>query len=205
MTTHVQEVIRGWLGWCPHAELADNPAQRDTAGCPAPGADARERPPAADPMVTRSLENYHNTQVGIIFTLARVIGVIGTILDILANGITGFRSFSALILLPITALLLTSTTLTVIVSDRHVKVYHGPLAFRKTTIPLTGIVSVRVEKDARHTMNRAVWYFSPKRFTLERGVVIEQERGKTFWIGTDEPDVLVKAILTAKRGSNVHY
>jgi hypothetical protein len=149
-------------------------------------------------MATTRGERYRTTEVGIIFTAALIIGVLGTLFDILTHGISGFRVFSYLVLLPITSLLLTSTTLTVIVSDRQVIVYHGPLPFRKIAIPLAEIVSVRKETNDRLTFTGAVWYFSPKKFTSEKGVVIEQEGGKTFWIGTEEPEALVKAILSAQ-------
>jgi hypothetical protein len=202
---HFSEVIRDWLGWCPQARTFNDRKHRHATGSPDLSSGYPERPPSAALMGNIHGERYRNTQVGIIFTAALIIGVLGTLFNIITHGISGFRFFSILMLLPITALLLTSTTLTVIVSDRQVKVYHGPLAFRKIAISLTEIVSARNEKNARLTINRAAWYFSPKKFTFEKGVVIEQEGGKTFWIGTDEPDALVKAILSAQGECNAPH
>ena len=204
MTVKISEVIRERLGWCPNAGSFNGKGYQDTTDYPLPVISPPERPPSANLMKNRDNERYHNTQFGIIFSLALVIGVSGTIFDILTHGISGMRIVSVLFLLLMTGLLLTSTTLTVIVSDRLMKVYHGPVPLRKRIIPLSEIISVRVEEDARHTIKKAVWYLSPKRFTLEKGVVIKQSSGRTFWIGTDDPEVLVKAILSAQGGRDVH-
>jgi hypothetical protein len=95
-------------------------------------------------------------------------------------------------------LLLTSTTLTVIIVDNRIELFLGPLPLRKRTIPLSEIMSVRVENDARHTVRKAVWYLLPgAKLTTGEGLVIEQQGGRLFWIGSDEPEFLMKAIHSA--------
>jgi hypothetical protein len=197
MTARVSEVIRGWLGWCPNARAFSGLRHLDTIDYSLPVTDS-DKPPSPGFFGNLNTDRYRHTQIGTVLASCLVIGILGSIFDVLINGTSGLHAFNILFLFGMTGFLLTSTTLTVIIRDNHLEIFLGPLPLRKKRIPLSDIISVRVENDARHTVRKAVWYLLPGAgLAIGEGLVIEQNGGKTVWIGTDEPELLVKAIYSA--------
>lgn len=201
----IPDTLRQFMGWCPNSRVFGEKRCLDGTRYPVPVSGAKAKPPSARLHGKSGDEMYRHTQASIVFITALLVGFLGTLLEILTYGHPGIQAITVLAFLAITSILLTSTTLTVIVTGTLMKVYFGPLPIRIRTIPLSEIISARVEEDARHTIKKAVWYLAPGgEFPIRKGIVVEQRCGKTFWIGTDEPELLIKAISSAQEGSDVH-
>jgi uncharacterized membrane protein len=156
----ISDGIRRYLGWCPNARAFTQHQQMDATGFPVSVTES-EKPPSTGLFGKQNAEKYRHTQVGIVLTSCLIIGILGSIFDFFTNGIFGLRIVGIPFFLFMAGLLLTSTTLTVIIVDNRIELFLGPLPLRKRTIPLSEIMSVRVENDARHTVRKANWYLLP--------------------------------------------
>jgi len=84
-------------------------------------------------------------------------------------------------------------TLTVMVDDDALSIQYGPMTWGVKSWPISEIASVSVVKIPRNIISRS---FGGKIYDVSgsEGVAIGLTNGKTFRIGTDEPDEVRQAI-----------
>jgi len=190
----VSEVIGGWLGWCPNGHMM-NVKTRDTGyglsadspGMKSAGASGSEGAGAPD----RGM--YEHTQRGML-----IIGAVSAaiLLILTISVVTGFVWIVGMVLAILVFMLAIMSTLTVSVSSDRLQIRFGPVGLVRKEWLLSEIVSASVVTNS--------WYYGWGIRWTPRGplynvsgfqaVEVLLASGKTFRIGTDEPDALKAAI-----------
>lgn len=198
--TRVAEIIQKWTGWCPNAYRLEAKNSGDTGigfSDTNPLSKSPGQPGANGPKPWGKL--YEHTQRG--FVLVGTITVIFILLlsSLVLVGIDGIEKAAVIVLGILFVVMAICSTLTVSVSDVDLRIRFGPVGLIRKSWPLEGIVSVTTVKNP--------WYYGyglrytptgPLYNVWGRGAVeIMQHSGKTFRIGTDEPDHLKRAIEQA--------
>ncbi|HEX3002456.1 MAG TPA: hypothetical protein VHN82_08865, partial [Methanoregula sp.] len=201
----VAEVIRGWLGWCPNNHMMSAGA-RDTgygfsAGNPvtkshgAPGSEGSRVPDGG---------KYEHTQRGML-----IIGAVSAaiVLILTISLFAGFVWIVGIVIAILAFVLAICSTLTVSVSSGILRIRFGPVGLIQKTWALADIVSVRTVTNP--------WYYgwgirwTPHGILYNvsgfRAVEVLLSSGKTFRIGTDEPDSLKEAIEHASSPKSTEH
>ena len=201
MMTRISEAIHGWLGWCPNAQMirTKSGSGTDTAfgsgtisarSSGSPGSDGSGKPWSWW---------YEHTQQGalIIWSVLAV-----TVLLLVSMFWFGIVWVTALVLGIMIFVLAIMSTLTVSVCEDSLRIRFGPLALIRKSWLLADIVSVTTVTNP--------WYYGWGIRITPRGVLynisgfgaveVTLLNGKTFRVGTDEPETLRKAIENARAG-----
>jgi hypothetical protein len=193
----VSEVIRGWLGWCPNGHMM-NVKSRDT-GCSVSGGNLAVKIPGAsgsEGAGARDRDTYEHTQRGMLI-ISAVSAAIVLILTI--SVFAGFVLVVGMVVAILVFVLAIMSTLTVSVGSDRLRIRFGPVGLVRKEWLLSEIVSVRAVTNS--------WYYGWGIRWTPRGplynvsgfqaVEVLLVSGKTFRIGTDEPDALKAAIERA--------
>jgi len=193
----VSEVIRGWLGWCPNGHTM-NAKIRDTGYgfstgsrmIKSHGASGSEGAGAPD------RDTYEHTQRGTL-----IIGAVSAaiLLVLTISVFAGFVWIVGMVIAILAFVLAIMSTLTVSVGSNRLRIRFGPVGLIRKEWLLSEIVSASVVTNS--------WYYGWGIRWTPRGalynvsgfqaVEVLLSSGKTFRIGTDEPDALKAAIERA--------
>jgi len=190
----VSEVIRRWLGWCPNRHTMNAKARETGQGFSA-GSPVTKNPGSAGSAGSglSGGGKYEHTQRGTL-----IIGAVSAaIVLILAISLfAGFVWVSGMVVAILVFVLAICSTLTVSVGGESLRIRFGPVGLIQKNWPLSDIVSARVVTNS--------WYYGWGIRWTPRGplynvsgfqaVEVLLVSGKTFRIGTDEPDALKAAI-----------
>ena len=137
-------------------------------------------------------EIYHHTQVGVVMLVVLAFALAGLLW---AGTQEGWPAGLAGVLVAIAACLILFTTLTVHIADGVVAVRFGP-GLPRRAIPLAEIESARAVRNSwltgygiRRVGSGWLWNVSGR-----DAVEIKLANGRTFRIGTDEPEELLRAL-----------
>jgi hypothetical protein len=193
MITRISEIIHERTGWCPNAHALQ--ASRNYRDGPGPlSSRTEEKIPARtggakDPRNSR----YEHTQRGTL-----IIGAVSAaIIVILAiSSLAGFVWIVAIVLCIMVFVLAISSTLTVSLGDEELRIRFGPVGLIRKSWPLSEIVSVKTVTNPWYYGWGIRWTPHGTLYNVSgsRGVEILLSSGKTFRIGTDEPEALKAAI-----------
>lgn len=201
MMARVSDVIRGWLGWCPngHAIQAKKTGEPGTvflAGtAKVPGLEGAGDNGAGGP----SDKLYEHTQRGTILLVGGAAAILICLGSILFFGPALAAGLVIGILVFVLAIM---TWLTVSITDDHLKIHFGPVGFIRKEWLLSEIIT------ATPVTNQWVYGYGI-RWTPDgplynvagsHAVEILLQSGNKVRIGTDEPDVLCRALQRACMG-----
>jgi hypothetical protein len=193
------------MGWCPGVNMAKTKWSDDTAKDFSADNRRMESPRASGagrqgmPYIGR----YEHTQRG-----DMIIGLFAAVILLLLAVIIleGFEWIVLIVLGILTGVLLVGSTLTVTVAERGIRIRFGPVALIRKSWSLDEIESVIPVSNP--------WYYglgihwTPRGMLYNvsgfRGVEVRLYSGKTFRIGTDEPEALCYAIGQACAGKNTY-
>jgi len=150
--------------------------------------------------------NYKHTQIGylmITVTLAVLILFVWTYIIALAE-IPSYNSgpnFAITAIMTVTLIILTSfSTLQVIIDEKYLQIKFGYGIYQKKFL-LGDIISAKILKNhwyygwgIKRCLWQKMWIYNVSGFDA---VEIKMKNGKTYRIGTDEPDKLERAISSA--------
>lgn len=193
----VSEVIREWLGWCPNGHTI-NAKIRDTgygfsAGSlvtMSSGASGSEGAGAPDRDI------YEHTQRGMLI-IGAVSAAILMILTI--SVVTGFVWIVGMVVAILAFVLAIMSTLTVSVGSDRLQIRFGPVRLVRKEWLLSEIVSASVVTNSWYYGWGIRWTPHGPLYNVSgfQAVEVLLSSGKTFRIGTDEPDALKAAIERA--------
>ncbi len=199
MITRISDIVHGWLGWCPNANMIKAKSGGDAglsfrAGNPlakSPGPSGADRP--GKPWEWW----YEHTQRGALIIWAVTAAIIG----ILAmTYLFGMVWITALVLGIMIFALAICSTLTVSVCDDILRIRYGPLPLIRKSWPVAEIASAAAVTNSwyygwgiRWTPHG--WLYNVSGF---EAVEVRLLSGKTFRIGTDEPEALCRALEQAR-------
>lgn len=144
---------------------------------------------------------YEHTQKGLL-----IIGAVSvvTVIICVSMYLFGIVWVTAIVLAIMLFLLAIMSTLTVSICDADLRIHFGPIRVIRKSWPLGEIVSATAVTNP--------WYYGWGIRITPHGILYNisgygavellLENGKTFRIGTDEPDALCHAITTAKAAMN---
>lgn len=196
--TRIAEIIHGWLGWCPNGHMAKTGRYSDGGrGLPSSNLLPRSAglPGSGGPVDPWDL-HYEHTQPGYL-----LIGAIGATALFLTGTLILFgpELVQLLVLGSMIVVLAIMSRLKVSISKDMLMIRFGPVELIRQEWPLQEIVSVVPVKNP--------WYYGyGLRYTPHGplynvsgsgAVEIHLISGKTFRIGTDEPEALCAAVLQA--------
>jgi len=195
--TRVSEVIRGWLGWCPNGHTmnakARDPGYGFSAGSPViknPGSAGS----AGSGLPGRG--KYEHTQRGTL-----IIGAVSAaIVLILAISLfAGFVWIVGIVAAILVFVLAICSTLTVAVGGGKIRIRFGPVGLIQKEWLLPEIISVRAVTNPWYYGWGIRWTPQGPLYNVSgfHAVEVLLASGKTFRIGTDEPDTLRAAIERA--------
>ncbi len=144
-------------------------------------------------------ENYHHTQVGKVMVITFAVAFAALIW---VGAREGWPAGVVGVLLAVAACVILFTTLTVRIGDGTIEVHFG-LGLPRRTIPLDQIARARAVKNSWFTGYGVRWAGSGWLYNVSGrdAVELEFKNGRTFRIGTDEPDELLRALRRAGTGT----
>lgn len=193
----VSEVIRGWLGWCPNGHMM-NVKTRDTGygvsagslGMKSAGASGSEGAGAPHGGI------YEHTQRGIL-----IIGAVSAaiLLILTISVVTGFVWIVGMVVAILVFVLAIMSALTVSVGSDRLQIRFGPVGLVRKEWLLSEIVSASVVTNSWYYGWGIRWTPQGPLYNVSgfHAVEVLLASGKTFRIGTDEPDALKAAIERA--------
>jgi hypothetical protein len=190
----VSEVIRGWLGWCPNGHTM-NATSRDpgygfftgSQVMKSPGASGSEGAGGPDS------DTYEHTQKGSLIICAVSAAIILILALAYIFGPEWVALSVACILIVVLAIM---STLTVSISDGLLRIRFGPVGLIRKSWPVSEIVMVKtVTNSWYYGWGIRVTPYGPLyNVSGFKAVEVLLVSGKSFRIGTDEPDALKAAI-----------
>jgi len=195
MTTTFIETIRRHLGWCPNAH-AIRMQKQGSPGADFPGLTASVKSPGpsgADRAGRPRDWWYEHTQRGslILWSVAAV-----TVILLVSMYLFGVVWVTAFVLAVMIALVALFSSLTVSVCDDMLMIRFGPVHLIKKSWPVSEIVSVtEVINPWYYGWGiRITPYGTLYNISGFRAVEVKLQNGKSFRVGTDEPETLRQAI-----------
>jgi len=189
---YLNEFIRKRIGWCPDSRAAVHRAQAARNSGKQPVVPAT-RPAGNDRQGSSWDRWYEHTQTGTVQILASVAAIAVILTGGYFIGMYWFLPVAAIVLL---ASALVFGTLTVSVCDDALRIRFGPVGLIRKSWPARDIASVSPVQNP--------WYYgwgirptpTGTLYTIAgtQGIEVRMLDGKTFRIGTDEPEVLREAI-----------
>ncbi|MDO9033697.1 MAG: hypothetical protein Q7U51_00640, partial [Methanoregula sp.] len=197
-TRLLSKIVHEWMGWCPYAHTI-KVQNRSDAGLPFPAGNlpVNSPGPSGADGSRNPRELYERTQRG-----SLIIGAISAVIIIILTsmylfGIVWVTVFVLGIMIVVLAIF---STLTVSVGNDNLRIRFGPVGLIRKSWPLADIDSVMAVTNP--------WYYGwGIRFTPHGrlynvsgygAVEVRLISGKTFRIGTGEPDALCTAIEKAR-------
>jgi len=190
----IADVIRGWLGWCPNRHMMAVKT-RDTGYVVSAGSLAMKSSGASGSEGAGAPDRgiYEHTQRGML-----IIGAVSAaILLILTISVfAGFVWIVGMVVAILAFVLAICSTLTVFVSGGDLRIRFGPVGLIRKTWALSDIVSVRTVTNPWYYGWGIRWTPHGPLYNVSgfHAVEVHLASGKTFRIGTDEPDALKAAI-----------
>lgn len=196
--TRLSEIVHEWMGWCPNASMTKAKNSSD-AGLPFPAGNPLTKSPgpsgadgARDPG-----KLYERTQRGTLIFGAITAAIIIILASMYLFGIVWVTVFVLGIMIIVLAIF---STLTVSVGNDTLRIRFGPVGLIRKSWPLKDIVSVMAVTNP--------WYYGWGIHFTPHGtlynvsgygaVEVRLLSGKTFRIGTGEPEELRCAIEQAR-------
>ncbi len=200
--TRVSDVIRGWLGWCPNRHMMTTKARDPGYGFPdrsrlmkTPGAPGIGGAGAPDNTT------YEHTQRGMLI-ISAVSAAIVLILTI--SVFAGFVWVVGIVVAILVFVLSIMSTLTVSVGSDRLRIRFGPVGLVRKEWQLSDIVSARAVMNSWYYGWGIRWTPHGPLYNVSgfQAVEVLLATGKSFRIGTDEPDALKTAIERASGTSS---
>jgi hypothetical protein len=203
MSIQFPEMVREWMGWCPNAGVAKTKWSSNTVQDFSVEGRRMESPPAsgAGRQGMAYQGKYKHTQRG-----DMIIGLFAAVILLLLAMIIleGFEWVVLIVLGIMCGVLLVCSELTVTVDERELRIQFGPVGLIRKSWSLDEIESVNPVNNpwyygiGIHWTPRGVLY----NVSGFRGVEVRLYSGTLFRIGTDEPEVLCRAIGLAGSEKN---
>ena len=197
--TRISAIIHKWTGWCPNGHIMKIKST-DPARSAFPAGNPATKSPGPSGAEGRGIpvgRGYEHTQPG--YLLAGAVGAAGLLILGLML-VLGPNLVPAIVLCVLVAVLATMARLTVSVTPRDLRIRFGPVGLIRKQWPVAEIVSATSVTNPwyygyglRYTPRGALYNVSG-RYAVE----ILLFSGKTFRIGTDEPETLCRAIEQAR-------
>lgn len=193
-------VIRGWFGWCPHADMARISQERSgTPVCQSPGNPAQGDGKSGSGMPVNPWElRYEHTQPG--YLMMAAIGGTSIIL-LLALILLGPSLVTAGVLILMLFILAIMSRLTVSVTADTLRLRFGPVGLIRKEWRLSEVISVVPVTNPWYYGFGLRWTPHGPLFNVSgrHAVEILLVSGDRVRIGTDEPEALAGAIGSAIR------
>ncbi|MDP2797559.1 MAG: DUF1673 family protein [Methanoregula sp.] len=201
MITRISEIIHKWMGWCPNAHMTKAKSGGDAgltfrngnplAKSPGPsGADGSGKPREG---------LYDHTQRGSLIIGAVTAAIFVILATTYLFGIVWVAVFVLGIMVVVLAI---CSTLTVSVTDDTLRLRFGPVGLIKKSWPMAEIASVTTVINPWYYGWGIRWTPHGRLYNVSGygAVEVRLVSGKTFRIGTDEPEALKLAIEHAQYG-----
>lgn len=186
--------VREYMGWCPHSAAFRAEQPQVPAASFASGSEALPGSGTAAPGGGET--HYRHTQIGTIQVWASIAAIIIIALFIVYSGLDRFILVATIVFLGGAILLFGS--LTVQISKTDLRILFGPFGIINRIVPLADIRAVKVVTTPWYYGWGIRWTPEGKLYNIAgtEGVEVTLTDGIRFRIGTDEPNVLLRAITS---------
>lgn len=201
--TRVSGIILEWMGWCPHANqmMAKN---SEDAGFTFSDGDPLSKSPGPSRAESQGKPRgglYDHTQRGLVIIGAITAVIIIILASMYLFGIVWVTIFVLGIMIIVLAIF---STLTVSVGEGTLRIRFGPVGLIRKSWPLAEIASVTTVTNPWYYGWGIHWTPNGPLYNVSGFGAVEVRllSGKTFRIGTDEPEVLRSSIEQARVKKN---
>ncbi|MDO9549875.1 MAG: hypothetical protein Q7J03_02780 [Methanoregula sp.] len=194
MITRLAEIVHEWMGWCPNTQMMKVKESSDTGFSFAAGNPSAKSPGPSEGSGSRDRKTlYERTQRGTVIIWLVTAVAVSLLASMYLFGIVWVTAVVFVIMIVVLAI---TSTLTVSVSDETLRLHFGPVGLIRKSWPLADIVSVTSVTNPWYTgwgvriTSHGILYNVSGYGAVEVRLV----SGKTFRIGSGEPDALCTAI-----------
>lgn len=195
----ISEIIHEWMGWCPNAHMTKAKNSSDAGHTVPAGNPLKKNPgPSGTDGSKKPREGlYDHTQRGLVVMGAVTAVIIIILASMYLFGIVWVTIFVLGIMIIVLAIF---STLTVSVGEDTLRIRFGPVGLIKKGWPLAEIASVTTVTNPWYYGWGIHWTPNGPLYNVSGFGAVEVRllSGKTFRIGTDEPEVLRSAIEQAR-------
>ena len=199
----ISEIIHEWMGWCPNARMTKAKNSSDAGHFfPASNTLTKNPGPSGTDGSGKPREGlYDHTQRGLVIMGAVTAVIIIILASMYLFGIVWVTIFVLGIMIIVLAIF---STLTVSVGEDTLRIRFGPVGLIKKSWPLAEIASVTTVTNPWYYGWGIHWTPNGPLYNISGfgAVEVRQLSGKAFRIGTDEPEILSKAIEHARVKKN---